>query len=145
MLFNRRVSSSNLCACSGWTLLELLIAITIIGSLVTIAIPNYMRVVERNKCIKGLQQVKTMRNAALMYHRENLSFSSMDITALEKLAGTRFIDDADWAYSLINVTNTSFQVQATRQSGNWNGDIIVVDEKDSYTGTSYPINDPGGW
>ncbi|MFH1062352.1 MAG: prepilin-type N-terminal cleavage/methylation domain-containing protein [Candidatus Omnitrophota bacterium] len=129
----------------GFTLVEMMIVVIIIGVLVGIAIPNYMRSVEVAKCSQAMGVLKNMRTAALDFFRENDTFSGMTLAALNTQVGANFADTRDWTFPEPTVTATTFTLTATRTGGpNVGTPTITLDELDVWGG-SYPIDDPGGW
>jgi len=125
-------------------MVELIIACIIIGILISVALPNYTRSVERSKCSQARHILKTMHNAALTYFAENEDFQFGDKAALATEVGANFDDNNDWTFTATPGAET-FTVTATRQGGPWGaGATITLDELDQWGG-SYPIDDPGGW
>ncbi|MEM5314569.1 type II secretion system protein [Paraburkholderia sp. JHI869] len=56
---------------SGFTLIELVVVMAIIGLLLTIAVPRYMHSIERGKEQVRQQNVAVMRNAIDQYYGDN--------------------------------------------------------------------------
>lgn len=142
----------------AFTLLELLVVCIVIGILVTLAIPNYARSVERAKCSTALNTLKQMRNAALAFFAENDGTFSpggtdMTIADLETTAGASFASNADWVYTMPGaaVTATTFTITATRQRGPHTPDntVITLDQDENWsnpaTAGNYPWDNPGIW
>ena len=149
----------------GFSLIEMMVVVIVLGILVSIAIPNYARSVERAKCSQGIQVLKSMRSAALSYFSDNQTFAGITVQDLETQIGARFFstdvaanvdanENKDWYYSIAG-TATRIQLQATRRSGphvaagnsvlTLTDDIdITADEKELWGG-SYPWNDPANW
>jgi len=136
---------------SGFTLVELMIVVIVIGILVTIAVPNYQRSVERAKCSQALSILQSMRNAALSYFADNETFGA-SIDELEDQVGANFYSaggNPDWTFAYAGAAN-SFTITAMRQGGVWNGDTITLTDNISANtsevwGGTYPKDDPGGW
>lgn len=138
-------SSTELSARFGFTIMELAIVGTIIAIIAMIALPNYMRAIERSNCAQGMHQVKTLRQAALAYFRERQTFTGMTIVNLGTLVGETFTNNADWSYVVTVTGPNSFTVQASRLRGPWTGDIITVNQAEDYSSSTYPYDDPGNW
>jgi len=148
----------------GFTLIELVIVIIVLGVLVSIALPNYARSVERAKCSQAIQILKSMRSAALSYFSDNQTFAGITVQGLENQVGARFFSgdvaanvagnkNKDWYYSIPASTATRIQVQATRRRGPHaaagNTTITLTDDisanQKELWGGSYPRTDPGNW
>lgn len=67
----------------GFTLLELLVVVLIIGTLAAVAVPNYNRSVRRAEMIEGMTNGKTIFDAAVRYKAVNsvfpTSFDQIDV------------------------------------------------------------------
>ncbi len=132
---------------AGFTLTELMIVVVVIGILVTIAIPNYARSVERAKCSQALHILKTMRSAALDYFRDNETFTGMTRDLLETQIGANFNDNNDWAFAVTAAAAGIFTITSTRLGGPHQvagNTTIIINELDAWSGT-YPKDNPGSW
>jgi prepilin-type N-terminal cleavage/methylation domain-containing protein len=83
----------------GFTLLELLMVVIIIGILASIALPQYLRVTERSRASEALQNLSAIRASEMRFRAENNAYT----TAL----GSLDIDVPD-----IDPLTAGFQVQA---------------------------------
>lgn len=121
----------------GFTLLELIIVVIIIGVLAGIAIPQYLNAVEKAKVSKAKANLVVMNQAERFYHAEQ-SIYTTTLTELEAVLqgveGT-VTSDPDWTYSIPTATATQFTVQASRNAGTYTGNTIILDEKNALTGT----------
>jgi prepilin-type N-terminal cleavage/methylation domain-containing protein len=68
----------------GFTLIEVLVVVLIIGILAAIALPQYQKAVERSKAVKMIQMVKSAAEAQRLYFLYNgsyaKSFDDLDIS-----------------------------------------------------------------
>jgi type IV pilus assembly protein PilE len=128
-----------LCDSAGFTLVELIISVIIIAILITIAIPLYMDTIERGKGAKATKTLDLIRTAQTIYRTEALTFTA-NLALLQ--AVTPFpANDGDWAYSVSAADNTTFTAQAVRNSGEFAGQSITLDEDNDFTyggGDSWP-------
>ena len=131
---------------SGFTLIELMVVLVVIGVLVSIAIPNYARSVERTRCSFALNMLKSMRNAAVLYFRENQTFTGITLPAMETIIGATFYSGnthPDWQFSVVSISDNEFRVEADRIRGPHIGDDIVLTSGGDFTTSSYPYENPG--
>ncbi len=135
---------------TGFTLVELLMVIIIIGVLVTLALPKYMHAVERARCTKAMHTLQAYRQAIIAYFREFNTFredpnnsSSAFVTEadLESFVNTSLASTAEWQYAITFPSDSQFNITATRLTSTHSGQNIVLDETGHWTGT-YPFNDP---
>lgn len=126
----------------GFTILELLIVVIIIGILATLAIPQYAKSTERAKCSQAEGILKSMHTAQFDYYADNLQYTSA-VTDLESYTGAKFFSDGsndDWAFTTTGGADT-FTVTATRKKGPHSGGDINLDQDGVWSG-AYPFDDP---
>ncbi|MDD5746438.1 MAG: type IV pilin protein [Candidatus Omnitrophica bacterium] len=130
---------------SAFTLVELMMVVIVIGILVSLAIPNYVRSIERSRCAVAIQNLKTMRSAALSYYNENETFDDLvNPSDLSAFAGANFVDDDTfWTYAFNPATTIdTFTLRATRNGGPHIGKFITLTQNDVWGG-DYPVENPG--
>jgi len=66
----------------GFTLLELIIVIIVIGILASIALPRFLRVTEKARTAEAKSSLSTLRSAQLRYKAQHGNYSS-DINATD--------------------------------------------------------------
>ncbi len=77
----------------GFTLIELMIVVSIIGILASIALPSYQVYVQRSEVVEALSMASTIRESVNKYYVENLEFplnnEAAGVPAPEFLIGNR--------------------------------------------------------
>lgn len=117
----------------GFTLVELLMVVIIIGILVTLAVPNYYRSVERAKAGKAKAALDALRKAELQYRAFNDEYVdvALDLSDLEPydLPGDLLDgDDDDWTYTVVNSDADEMDIIANRNAGPHVGSELQMDE-----------------
>jgi len=99
---------------SGFTMLELLMVVIIIGILATLALPQYMGFIEKARSTEAISTMGTIRTAQNLYKLETGTYSpdasNLAITVPTSGAATY------WTYSITGASDTGFGVTATRTS-----------------------------
>lgn len=131
----------------GFTLLELLVVVMIIGILTSVAVPQYSRSVRRAEMVEGLANGKTIYDAALRYKSVNgeapTDFNQLDIGfAGSNITGKSFVD-GNFTYTL----SDSYTGVKSKLGGY---DLYMDFPTISTTGVSAPIrccpsNNLGTW
>jgi prepilin-type N-terminal cleavage/methylation domain-containing protein len=125
----------------GYTLLEALVAVIIIGILVSIAAPIYSTAVEQARLDSAAGNLKTIWSAQRTYWLKFHTFAA-DLTVLEtedlisvSLAQTQTSPDARYVYDIDSASANSFTASAARSNSTvWQGDI-QIDELGQLTGS----------
>ena len=136
----------------GFSLLELLVTVTILTILVTLAIPGYGRAVERAKVRDAQAVLVSIYNAQRMYRLDQTTGTPPTPTygTLPNLVNNRYLTDpdpggsripgdatpggsnTDWNFAVVSPSATTFTATATRTGGSFNGSTIILDQ--TYTG-----------
>lgn len=67
----------------GFTFVEMIVVVIVIGVLITLALPNYRYVVEKTRSGEGLQLLESIRHAQLAYYYENDNTFANDLDDLD--------------------------------------------------------------
>lgn len=117
----------------GFTLIELIMVVVIIGILAAFAVPQYLKAVERAKGGKARHALSLIAQAEKMYRADNDTYiiaasGGFDAaTGLGSYVELADIDaDDDWDYAVSDVSTSAFVATATRKAGpNLNETIIL--------------------
>lgn len=117
---------------AGVTLLELSIAIIIVGILIAFVVPSFTQVTEQNHVDAATQYLRSVWSAERVYWLEHRTFTN-DLTTLNslglidpKIAGG---DDGFFVYGIHDVATDTFTVTAIRNgSGIWSGTLSITQD-----------------
>jgi len=127
----------------GFTLIELIIVIIIIGVLAALAVPLYLKSTERVKGAKARHSLGIIAQAEKMYRSENNQYINFGAGAAEATLGGYIeladVDaDPDWTYAVSGSSTSGFLVTAARSDGNNTGETITLDHAGSWGGAFTP-------
>jgi len=107
---------------NGFTMLELLMVVIIIGILATIALPQYMSFVEKARAAEAMTTIGALRTAENLYKLENGTYSPnvADLTITVPTSGSATY----WTYSVSGGSETGFSVTASRTSKKASASVI---------------------
>ena len=132
---------------SGFTLLEMLIALVIVAILARMAIPGFSKAIERTKVKEAQSVLAAIYSAEKIYRLDQGSYGRLDTTLVaDDLIRLRYISnpdagnsDIDWNFQTVMPAGPpypTFVARATRTGGGgYNGRLIVLDQ--GFDGTHY--------
>lgn len=118
---------------NGFTLIELMIVVAIIGILATIALPSYNDYVLRGKLTEAFSQLASMRVRLEQHYQDNRTY----VGGCTADAGTKY-----FTYTCPTLTATAFTVQADGVAAQGTGDFIYRIDQDNTKSTTRV---PAGW
>ena len=116
---------------SGFTMLELIMVVIIIGVLAALAVPQYTSFVEKARAAEAINYIGALKSASIAYAAERSNgYYPANLAALTGMAASTPL----WSYSLLGSTNVSVAIAATRTGGP-GGTIILTYVGATGTGT----------
>lgn len=108
----------------GFTLVELLIVVVIVGILSAVALPQFFSQTKKAAATEGTQQASSIAKQAAAYYLEAGSLGTVDADCSD-YAGEIKTDNTNFTYACSG-TKTAFVVKATGKKGNDNTEGVVV-------------------
>jgi len=118
----------------GFTLLELIIVIIVIGILASIALPRYMRVAERARLAEAKNMLSSLRSSQIRYYAQHQEYSA-SIDKLDIETGTEKYFNYTAADGNTTIPTTpaainaiGYGVRTDTEQGNFATYTIAIDE-----------------
>lgn len=109
----------------GFTLVELLVVISIIATLTAILLPNFMGARERAKDAQKIQDLNAVKNALRLYYNDNQGYPLFtDCTScLTAPLGVYLTNVAQIGYTYTSITGDTFILKTGLEVGTGDEDI----------------------
>jgi len=132
----------------GFTLVELLVVVVVVGIISTVAFPQYQRMQEVSRVRAAYSKLEVIRSASKSYFTDFNTYAGLTIQILEaqgyigqigQYPGDGTCIDRDWIYS-INPVAVPFTVTALRRpnGGAFSNTTIILDRDTNLAG-SHPL------
>ena len=115
----------------GFTLIELMIVVAIIGILAAIAIPNFLTYQCKSRQSEAKANLGSIRVGEESYFAEHDTYS-----AVKSAIGFATKGTARYTYSLASPSSTAFTATASGVTGNVEGDEWTMTEEGDLTNTN---------
>ena len=127
----------------GFTLIELMIVVIIIGILATYAMPQYANAVEKARGAKGKYSLAILRQAEKLYMAMWNTYVIGDeariLTPLsDEVELMELAFDDDWDYATFLGPKGGIELRATRQMGSLRGCTMVLTEEGRWVNGKWP-------
>ncbi len=120
----------------GFTLIELMVAVAIIGILAAIAFPSYTSYVQRSRIAEATAQMSTLRVRLEQFFQDNRNFGSTAAACgIAMPAGTDFTFSCNWGPG---GTSQGFLLTATGSATSMPGFTYTVDHNNAQRTTAFP-------
>jgi len=131
---------------SGFTLIEVMVAIAIVGILTAIALPAYRNYVIRGKLVAGTSALANMRTQMEQYYQDNRTYATVSAPAIVTPCvanavvaskGTPF--NVGCSSALDAPTATTYTLRATG-TGAVAGAVYTIDQGNNMTTVAFPAS-----
>jgi type IV pilus assembly protein PilE len=114
---------------AGFTLIELMIVVAIVGILAAIALPSYKNYVLRGKIVDATNKLSSLRARMEQYYQDNRTYANGCSVSTN--------DTSDFAFSCGGVTASAYKITATGQ-GALSGFTYTIDQSGNMATTALP-------
>ncbi len=119
----------------GFTLIELMIVIAVIGILAAIAIPNYNEYVMRGRLTEAYSALTQMATKMEQHYQDNRSYATACAAATSAAVAALPPDTNNFAFDCPTKTDSTYIVRATGRNGA-NGFVFRIEPGDVKTTVS---------
>jgi type IV pilus assembly protein PilE len=115
---------------NGFTLIELMVVVAIIGILASIALPSYTSYVARGKIAEATSELSKWRNSAERYYQDNRNFTDVCDNAVP--TSTKY-----FTYSCVSTAQTYTLTATGVATQGMNGYVYTINQDNTKTTTQF--------
>jgi len=119
----------------GFSLLEMMVVLVVIGILVGIAAPSYQRAMDKSRTDVAAANLRAIWAAQRIYWLEYQAYANKDTLELVGVLDPKIDSDPTFDYAVTPIDPTHFQAWATPKNALWTGSY-KLDETGSFDPSS---------
>ena len=124
----------------GFTLIEVMIAVAIIGILTAVALPAYRNYMIRGKLVEGVNGLAALRTQMEQYYQDNRQYTDVSASIKSPCSTSTTSGSFTLTCPSANLTTVAYKLVATG-SGMTSGAVYSVDNTNAQSTDSFPT----GW
>ena len=128
---------------SGFTLMELLIVIVIVGILASVALPSFGKTIERTRVKDAQATLASVYSAERVYRLDQGGYGTLNDLIANRYVTNPNAGNADWTFTISDVsgsTSNTFTATANRSTGGYSTNTVWVNQ--NFNGSCYNGNHP---
>ena len=118
----------------GFSVLELMVVLTVIGVLLAMSAPSYQRATEQNQADIAAANLQAIWAAQRFYWLENHTYSATLAGLQDMLDPSVSASAVPYVYSIQLIDSNTFKASATRTGSSIWGGQIIIDQSGSASG-----------
>lgn len=137
-------NTRSLSVARGFSLVEVMVVLTILGILIAMAVPRYTRAIEQSRADIAAANLRAIWSAERLYWLEHRAYTA-DLTSLQALGlldPSVVMTTSGYVYAVRAAAESTFTASATRTGNNaWTGEF-VIDETGAFSGSVSALGEP---
>lgn len=129
----------------GFTLIELMITVAIVGILAAVALPTYKNYLIRGKLVAGTNALSSMRAQMEQYYQDNRTYASVSATIVTPCSANAVVSSSSMPFNVNCAaaadapTATTYTLRATG-TGTVAGAVYTIDQANNMVTVSFPTS-----